>query len=700
MNPPLWFNNLAADCSQIAVLAIIGALLPRVFRLRVPKISVVYWQVLLTACLVLPILQPWQRVTFSPQVSFRTVSFETGPLVAAPVHAAFPTFPAIAVALMTGVVIRLLWIALGLYRLRQYRRRARSLSPVPDSLKDLRSAVGVGPELLLSDEVEGPATWGMVVPVVLLPARFTTMDAACQRAIACHEFVHVRRRDWLFNLAEEVILAMFWFHPAIWWVIRQIRLTREQTVDREVLQLTEARRPYLEALLDLASRCAAPRPVPAPLFLEESQLTERVALMLKEVSMSKSRLVLSLAAISALLLATTVVAVRAFPLKARPIELAQSDSQADKASTKTQPAEKVETKKHQAEATTPDEQPPGLKVIRRVSPEYPRMAKFARIEGIVALDVTVEKNGEVSNIVLVSGHPLLAQAAMEAVRQWRFEPPPNPPAVTTVRVDFALPKETSDEEKLAEAKAMLDQRQAEEQARYEQEALAEAAEEEKLSETKAMYEKRQDEEQARLQQKLAEVQRQLEQAQAAGQTRSADEQRQALAQLMAEQDALKKQMQATTYLALQLAEKQRNEALARLKADQEKLAESSASDRERLQEQTLLNLKAQKAKIDAEIAGLEQAIRDSKSRTQSESELKPVKTENPVYPEQAKRDHIQGNVVLKVTVDQDGSVSGVEVLSGPPALVKAATDAVRQWRFSKPLSAPATTTVIVYFTLS
>jgi protein TonB len=62
------------------------------------------------------------------------------------------------------------------------------------------------------------------------------------------------------------------------------------------------------------------------------------------------------------------------------------------------------------------------KVVHRVQPEYPPLARTARVSGVVILDVTVNDEGEVSEIRVLSGHPLLQQAALDAVRQWKYSP--------------------------------------------------------------------------------------------------------------------------------------------------------------------------------------------------------------------------------------------------------------------------------------
>jgi TonB family protein len=78
--------------------------------------------------------------------------------------------------------------------------------------------------------------------------------------------------------------------------------------------------------------------------------------------------------------------------------------------------------------------------------------------------------------------------------------------------------------------------------------------------------------------------------------------------------------------------------------------------------------------------------------------LKPVSTVPPVYPPAAKVAGIEGRVTMRVDVDKDGKVTNIRVLSGPPELVKAALDAVRQWRYA-PTDKPAITDVTVDFTL-
>ena len=61
-------------------------------------------------------------------------------------------------------------------------------------------------------------------------------------------------------------------------------------------------------------------------------------------------------------------------------------------------------------------------VLSKVPPQYPQDAKDQHIQGVVVLKASIGKEGSVENLVLVSGHPLLAPAAIEAVKQWKYQP--------------------------------------------------------------------------------------------------------------------------------------------------------------------------------------------------------------------------------------------------------------------------------------
>jgi TonB family protein len=82
------------------------------------------------------------------------------------------------------------------------------------------------------------------------------------------------------------------------------------------------------------------------------------------------------------------------------------------------------------------------KLLQHATPIYPPLALQARIAGVVKLNVIIATDGTVRNVTLMSGHPLLVNPAMEAVRQWVYEPTllngQPVEVVTLVEVDFSM----------------------------------------------------------------------------------------------------------------------------------------------------------------------------------------------------------------------------------------------------------------------
>lgn len=82
------------------------------------------------------------------------------------------------------------------------------------------------------------------------------------------------------------------------------------------------------------------------------------------------------------------------------------------------------------------------KLVNKVQPQYPPLARQTRISGTVRLHAIIGKNGQVEQLEVMSGHPLLVQAALDAVRQWKYQPTQlngEPVEVdTTIDVIFSL----------------------------------------------------------------------------------------------------------------------------------------------------------------------------------------------------------------------------------------------------------------------
>ncbi|MGH9404676.1 MAG: TonB family protein [Terriglobia bacterium] len=570
LSQPLWLRDVAALSFQAAVLVLAGGVALHLLRLRVPKVRLIFWQLLLAGCLALPLLDPWEHEPVAQGPAQVVVSIMQAVTPAAAPVKVFPWAEWILAVLVAGAALRLVWVCLGLIRLRSYRSRSRPFGGAESPIAEAQRLAAASARLYVSPELASPATFGIRSPAVLLPERILSLSPAQQRAVVCHEFLHVRRRDWAWNLAEEFLLCLFWFHPAIWWAVRNIRLSREQTVDAEVVHLTQARKDYLAALLEIAQQSPNARLVSAALFLRENQLAARVALLVKEVAMSKRRLVVGCVVSAAVLLATGVGAARAWPLRfaALAANPPQATSPADRVSGGVEGgvsggmsgriAQGVKTVPHADSMDTYGVGSPGvrasfpvssgLKLIHTAFVKYPRAAWDA--QGTIMLKMTVDTSGKVSDLRAFGHEPVLAQAALKAIWQWRFEPP-KAPVTTIVTVYFRRPRVIIHGIRRAPA------------------------------------------------------------------------------------------------------------------AEQAAPGPSPARD----------------------------------DITETPSDLKLIQSVTPVYPPLARMARIQSAVVLEVTVDAEGNVTGMKVLSGHPLLIHAAEDAVKQFKFAPPSNPPATTTVTTNFRL-
>jgi TonB family protein len=414
-------ENLLSYAAQATVVLSVGLLAPRLFRLRTPDWTLRYWQVLLAAVLVLPLVQPW-RVVDQGMASVEIIGARVVESVTSAVSGitgmTVVQWSLIAVAVVAA--IRLVWLAVGLFVLRRYRRTAVPLAELPEPVESLKRASGVKAEFFLSDDVPAPVTFGWRRPVVLVPPGFRRLADQQQVGVACHELLHVARRDWPVLVAENVLRAALWFHPAVHILLGRIALSREQVIDHEVIRLTGHRRQYLDALWTMARAREGRALAPALFLLNRSDLFERVALLAEEVNMSKKRVMAVMAASIVVVAGTGASAAALFPLMksqtlhaAGPAAVSGEQTVARVGVAGDVPPVKFEV---DGDITAP-------KAVEKVNPRYPEEARKEKIQGVVVVETVIDETGKVKDIkILRAPHRSLGDATIEAVKQWTFEP--------------------------------------------------------------------------------------------------------------------------------------------------------------------------------------------------------------------------------------------------------------------------------------
>ena len=317
--------NLLAWIVQCLILAGAAHLLLALLRIKLPAIRYGWWQCVLVICLILP-LQP-------RQLSMTGVAAPTSASMAAPRAAGDATAPPVSIdsafgsapagvdwstalvgVFLAGAVLRFAWLAAGILRLRRLRGAGEvaSISPEQAGLQEL---IETGAEIRYVPIIGQPVTFGVRRPVVLLPKTLQDQSVGIQRAVIAHELWHVRRRDWVWILAEECVKSAVWFNPAISFVIARIRLSREEVVDELTILVTNSRRSYLEALLAYADE--PPLFAAAP-FARRRHLFQRMMLISREAVMSSRRIRLSGAVMTAGIVLSGWYGVSAFPLTGVP----------------------------------------------------------------------------------------------------------------------------------------------------------------------------------------------------------------------------------------------------------------------------------------------------------------------------------------------------------------------------------------------
>src|SRR5271166_3167800 len=174
------------------------------------------------------------------------------------------TLPASFASLLFGVWIvgaglGLLHVAHGLYRLRRLRATCtpidlRALDPsLRNDLADAQQHRRV--ILCTSDAVRVPAAIGYFRPMVVFPSwALAEIPPVELNAILLHELAHLRRWDDWTNLAQKLVKAIFFFHPAVWFIESRLTLEREMACDDAVLAASFSPRAYAESLVSLAEK--------------------------------------------------------------------------------------------------------------------------------------------------------------------------------------------------------------------------------------------------------------------------------------------------------------------------------------------------------------------------------------------------------------------------------------------------------------
>jgi TonB family protein len=432
MNAELLARNIGAHWVQSGALVVACLTAMRRLRFRDPLLRLAALHLLLATTPLLPAIQPWRLIEADSSMAAGSTEQEPAyvPLFIAagskdPAFAQgsggsrrsakrgggqdplagsegqdpayVPVSEVVIVVVIAGIAFRLLWLTCGIARLFRLRGQAREIAP-PQIARDLESTLGVRARYFEQDEHVSPATFGFFRATVLLPSTFETLDGATQRAIICHELIHVRRRDAAVAFVEEMIIALLWFHPWLWVLRRRMRIEREHVVDGQVVDHLGDRAAYVRSLVEISGHDLVPHLSTGMSHVRE--LRTRIDAILEETAMTRNEIIVRLAASVMVAGAALSLAQWAVPLRA------QGQVSAPSGQVVAVRAEPLLRRR-----------PVKLPAI-----EYPADALEKRIAGLVVVNLTVDPSGQVTSGAVAGGPEELRASALKAAMGLTFEP--------------------------------------------------------------------------------------------------------------------------------------------------------------------------------------------------------------------------------------------------------------------------------------
>ena len=175
-----------------------------------------------------------------------------------------PLIPWLVGGWMLGVALLSFRLLLGWRVVQRIKRRGTTLASDTWQLRCRQLAARLKirrpVKLVESVLVEVPTLIGWLRPMILLPvSTLAGLEPSQLEAILAHELAHIRRHDYLVNLIQTALETLLFYHPAVWWVSRQIRHEREHCCDDIAVEICGSGIVYARALAEMETLRSSPR---------------------------------------------------------------------------------------------------------------------------------------------------------------------------------------------------------------------------------------------------------------------------------------------------------------------------------------------------------------------------------------------------------------------------------------------------------
>jgi TonB family protein len=286
-----WLEILAQCAWRGTIILAAAFMVPAVLRRRSAAVRHFVWTAAFAALLVLPVALAtvpkwsWAASTKAPAMA----QVQTVEQVLVVVGNRASQLPApVLILWMLGCAVAAVRFLLGAggtwWMIRSAAAAPYATSYANRTIENLRQAPGIRRpvRVLESAAAAMPMMWGILRPVIVLPAGAGEWQAERLHAVLLHELLHVQRLDLLAQATSQAACCLYWFHPLVWMAARQLRKERERACDDAVLNRGVAASEYAGHLVDLVRAVAAKRTrwADAPAMAEASDLESRVRALL------------------------------------------------------------------------------------------------------------------------------------------------------------------------------------------------------------------------------------------------------------------------------------------------------------------------------------------------------------------------------------------------------------------------------------
>jgi TonB family protein len=264
-------------------------------------------------------------------------------------------------------------------------------------------SIAYSTQIAVSPGIGSPVTIGLTRSLLLLPPTFieqvngNDLDAAL-----AHEFAHIQRYDFAKNLTYCLLSLPIAYHPLLWLTRSRLAETREMVCDAIAAEAVQGRDRYARSLLRLATMLSGHVPTRTlhAIGIFDANIFERRIMHLtqKRIKVPAAQRIAIVAACSVVALTTCV---SALALRMNNISPTASQSDAPKS----------------IHVNYAD-----MKIVTKVQPQYPADAKAAGVQGEVVLKAVIGKEGVPEQLSVEKGPKELQKSALDAVRQWRWQP--------------------------------------------------------------------------------------------------------------------------------------------------------------------------------------------------------------------------------------------------------------------------------------